>query len=90
MMMRDLCNFIFFNHFECKDTISSLNQMKAAAEKTIRSMEIEALGYINQIQELKAINNYQSWESEKKIAELEEQLKSTQVSIEPTITEVPQ
>jgi len=55
-MMKELCSFMFGGHTKCKETIHSL--------------ESQMMRLLNQIQELKAINDYQAFDLEKKIKEL--------------------
>ena len=65
---------MFFGHDTCKDDIHALTQTNNDYEKKIRRFDREILSLINQIQELKAINNYQAWEFEQKIFKLEQEL----------------
>jgi hypothetical protein len=59
--MMSLCDSLnFLTHKSCKEKIQSLNS--------------QIILFVNQIQELKAINDYQNWELEKKIVELEKEL----------------
>ena len=55
-MMKKICSYMFGTHEAC--------------EKDLHATKNEAISYINQIQELKAINNYQAFEFEQKIKEL--------------------
>ena len=55
--MKKICSYMFGTHEAC--------------EKDLHATKNEAISYINQIQELKAINNYQAFEFEQKIKELE-------------------
>ena len=56
-MMKKICSYMFGTHEAC--------------EKDLHATKSESILYINQIQELKAINNYQAFEFEQKIKELE-------------------
>lgn len=56
-MIKQLCSFMFGGHKECEERL----------HKAIGTQ----IGLLNQIQELKAINNYQTYELERKIKELE-------------------
>jgi TolA-binding protein len=74
-MMKALCSLMFFNHKKCKNEVHhELIQLQKDNDIKILSLEAQIVQHINQIQELKAINHYQAWELEKKIAELKEQL----------------
>jgi hypothetical protein len=67
---------MFFSHKKCKnDKHHELIKLQVESDKKVHSLEFEIVQLLNQIQELKAINNYQTWELEKRVAELEEQLK---------------
>jgi hypothetical protein len=59
-MMKKICSYMFGTHEAC--------------EKDLHATKSESILYINQIQELKAINNYQAFEFEQKIKELELEL----------------
>jgi hypothetical protein len=59
-MIKKICSYMFGTHEAC--------------EKDLHTTKSESILYINQIQELKAINNYQAFEFEQKIKELELEL----------------
>jgi hypothetical protein len=63
-----------FLHGECKDKVRQLIQQTLNDDKRIQSLNSQILGFINQIQELKAIHNYTTFDLEKKITELESKL----------------
>lgn len=67
-MMKALCSFMFFGHTKCKDQIHNLTQSN--------------IGFINHIQELKAINNYQTHELEQKLNQIEAQLDLCRAEVE--------
>lgn len=60
--MKALCSFMFGSHSTCKEDIHNLNTMNTKL--------------LTQIQELKAMNHFESYKLEKKITELEAQLVS--------------
>ena len=72
---------MFFNHSDCKNRIHELKQIKAEREKKIHSLEFEIQQLVTQIQELKAINHYQTWVLENRITELEEQYRLCKVEV---------
>ena len=63
-----------FLHSKCKDRVCQLIQQTLDDGKKIQSLNSQILGFVNQIQELKAIHDYQTAVLEKKITELEEKL----------------
>ncbi|HEY5267755.1 MAG TPA: hypothetical protein VII94_01320 [Candidatus Saccharimonadales bacterium] len=63
-MIKELCNFMFFGHSKCKDDIHKMIQSKLDDDRHITRL-------LGQIQELKAINDYQTYELENRIKELE-------------------
>lgn len=64
-----------FVHNQCKREICRLIQSGLNESHKIQSLNSQISKFVNQIQELKAINDYQMSVLEKKIADLEEQLK---------------
>lgn len=67
----------FWNHKNCKDELSKMMQLALDDQQKIQSLNNQITILINQANELKAINHYQTWELEKKIAELETKLSKT-------------
>lgn len=77
-MIPSLCSFIpFFGHGKCKQEISNLIQIGLDDNKEIHSLNVQILELLNQIQELKAIYDYQSLKFENTIDELKLKLKSS-------------
>lgn len=66
--MKALCSFMFGGHVKCQNDV---HQLKS-----------ENISLINQIQELKAMNHYQTYDLEKKIAQLEELLSLRAIEVE--------
>ena len=64
-MIKKLCDY--FKTFDCSED----GNIKVNQQEKIDSLEKEIIKHINQIQELKAINHYQTADLEKKIVELE-------------------
>ena len=60
-----------FSHKDCKRELHLLIQTGLDDNKKIQSLNMQILGLINQIQELKAIYDYQTADLERKIVELE-------------------
>lgn len=73
-MIQWLCNYMFGGHKQCKSDVHNMSLMNIAL--------------LNQIQELKAINNYQAMELEQKIANLETELKQLQEKLAASQSEV--
>ncbi len=70
-----LCNsLMFFIHKSCRDEMQKLIQSGLDDQKKIQSLNSQIMVFVNQIQELKGINDYQNWELERKIIELEKEL----------------
>ena len=81
-MIRKLCNFMFATHTVCENKIHELAMDNARSENEVYLRDRTILTLSSQIQELKAINNFQTWELEKKIAELEEKYKICKCEVE--------
>ena len=64
----------FFGHRSCKEKTSKLIQASLDDNKKIQSLNNQVLGLINQIQELKAVHDYQTFKLEETIAELKDKL----------------
>lgn len=60
-----------FTHTKCKADIHALMQTGLDNEKKIKSLNGQVIMLLNQIQELKAINDYQALESEQKLTTIE-------------------
>lgn len=73
--MSALCDSISFIHRNCKNKLDH--------DKKIQSLNSQVMQLLTQIEELKAINNYQTFELEQKIAALEEE----RVKIKEVISE---
>lgn len=73
---------MFASYGNCKHAVHQLTTVKVEHDKKVRSLEFEIIALLNQIQELKAVNNYQTWELEKKIVELESQLQQPKIETE--------
>ena len=69
--------FPFFGHKECKNEISKLIQLGLDDNREMVSLNEQIISLLNQIQELKAISDYQTYTLEKTIIELKEKLKSS-------------
>lgn len=70
-MMMKLRELFSLDHKRCKIELRQLIQDGLDANKKIQSLNLQILTLTNQIQELKAINDYQTSDLEKKITELE-------------------
>ena len=84
-MINELCNYMFGGHKKCKaelhmslqhnlDALKEARALNATIEKysdNIKERDTTIIQLFNQIQELKAINDYQTFELEKKIASLD-------------------
>ncbi len=70
-MMKTIWDHLtFFKYSDCK---SELHQV-AQANKQVQMLECQVTNLLGQIQELKAINNYQTFDLERTISKLEELL----------------
>jgi hypothetical protein len=76
-MISRLCEVFSFIHNDCKSELRQLIQAGLDGDKKIQSLNLQILGLINQIQELKAIYDYQTADLERTIAELESELSKT-------------
>jgi len=61
-------------HKTCKRDLRKLIQINLDDTQKIQSLNNQTLQLLSQIQELKAINDYQTFSLEKKIGELENEL----------------
>lgn len=71
-MMSQLCKLFSFGHAECRKELDRLMQAAKSDSKKIISLNAQITQLVNQVQELKAIHDFQSSQLEKKIADLEE------------------
>jgi len=93
-MMRQFFSFMFPDaHKQCVNKIHNLTtakaegdkkicSLKAERDKKVYSLEHEINLMLTQIQELKAINDYQTWQLEKQIADLKEQYRLCKIEVE--------
>ncbi len=73
--MISLCSDISaFFHKECKNELQKVIQAGLDDQKKINSLNMQIIGFINRIQELKAINDFQTADLERKVTELEKEL----------------
>jgi hypothetical protein len=70
-MISQLRELLSFSHRDCKRELRQLIQAGLDDNKKILSLNAQILTLINQVQELKAINDYQTADLERKIVELE-------------------
>lgn len=70
-MISQLRELFSFNHKECKRELRQLIQAGLDDNKKILSLNAQIITLVNQVQELKAINDYQTADLERKITELE-------------------
>lgn len=75
-MMSQLCKLFSFGHAECRKELDRLVQASKEDNKKIKSLNGQVCNLTNQVQELKAIHDFQTGQLEKKIADLEEERKS--------------
>lgn len=73
-MISKLCSLLSVGHSRCKSSLNDLKQLLLARDANVRSLNSQILGFVNQIQELKAVHNYATKELEKKITELQDKL----------------
>lgn len=66
-----------FGHGECKRQLHSLMQAALDDGKKIQSLNSQIITLMTQIQELKAINDYQTFNLERKVNQLEMEVKET-------------
>lgn len=71
-MMSQLCKLFSFGHAECRKELDRLVAAALEDQKKIKSLNGQICNLVNQVQELKAIHDFQTGQLEKKIAELEE------------------
>lgn len=60
-----------FGHRHCKKELHRLMQSALNDSKKIDTLNSQIIGLLNQVQELKAVNDYQTFELEQKVASLE-------------------
>lgn len=72
--MSVLCSFLSFSHKSCKNKIRQLIQAGLDDERKIKSLDTQVMQLVNQVHELKAINDYQTFMLERKIIDLENEL----------------
>jgi hypothetical protein len=65
-MMKALCNFMFFTHDKCKNELHEFKLVRDGEERKL----------LGQIQELKAVNHYQTQDLEQKVVALELKVKA--------------
>ena len=63
-----------FMHKNCKIEMLKLIQAGLDNQKIVDSLNIQIINFINQIQELKTINDFQTSTLEKKVIDLEKKL----------------
>lgn len=71
--MAALCTLFSFGHRKCKRDLHLLMQAALDDNKRIVSLNNQVTELINQVQELKAVYDYQTLELEQKIGKLEKQ-----------------
>jgi TolA-binding protein len=71
-----------FIHNKCKQEICRLIQAGLNESQKIQSLNSQINKFVNQIQELKAVNDYQMGALEKKIADLEEQYRLCKIEVD--------
>ena len=76
-----LCSFMsFFSHKKCSENINQLTEVNAEHTAEIKSLNSQIICLLNQVQEQRAIFDYQSFSLEKIITELKAKLKSSKRS----------
>jgi hypothetical protein len=73
-MIQQIRELLSFSHRDFKRELRLLIQAGLDDNKKILSLNAQILTLINQVQELKAINDYQTADLERKVAELETEL----------------
>jgi hypothetical protein len=63
-----------FKLFNCGSNAYDLNELLTKEKQKVCDLELQSLSLVNQIQELKAINHYQTFDLERTISKLEELL----------------
>lgn len=67
-MIKWLCSYMFGGHDKCSNEI---HRLKSESTERIQSLQDQIIMHLSQIQELKAVNDYQTFQLEQKIKELE-------------------
>lgn len=75
-MISQLCRLFSTDHRECKTELHALMQSGLDGNKKIQSLNSQIISLTNQIQELRAINDYQAFEFERRIIKLQDELAS--------------
>lgn len=66
----------FLSHDSCKEELHKVMQLGLDDQQKIKSLNSQLNTLLTQIHELKAINDFQAFDFEKKITELEKKLSS--------------
>lgn len=69
--------FSFFDHKKCKDEIRKVIQLGLDDSQKIVDLNTQILDLLHQIQELKAVNDYQAFKLETEIKELKNKIKTS-------------
>jgi predicted transglutaminase-like cysteine proteinase len=69
-----MSNLFPFGHKHCKQELNKMMQLALDDQQKIQSLNNQITTLLTQANELKAINHYQTWELEQKIADLEKKL----------------
>ncbi len=75
-MMSQLCKLFSFGHVECRKELDRLVQAAKDDSKKIKSLSIQITQLLGQIQELKAVHDFQTGQLEKQISDFVEERKS--------------
>jgi hypothetical protein len=73
-MIQQIRELLSFSHRDCKRELRLLIQAGLDDNKKIQSLNAQVLTLVNQVQELKAVNEYQTADLEREVAELETEL----------------
>lgn len=73
-MKTQICNLMGFYHRRCKEELHQYIQTKIDDDKKIKDLNTQLVQCLTQIQELKAINDYQAFDLQRKIETLEKEL----------------
>lgn len=84
-MISKLCDFFPFSHRKCRLQLSSISGMRIDDQLRIKSLNMQITSLVNQIQELKAVHDYQTAQLENNIVELEKHIAAAHNKIEKTI-----
>lgn len=72
-MMKDLCDFMGFSHRQCKEDLHKYMQIKMDDDQRIKDLDSQLVQLVHQVNELRAINDYQAFEFQQRIDKLQKE-----------------